>query len=39
MRIYTRKGDTGTTGLLFGGERISKVYQKSEVLFDLTNQR
>ena len=24
MRIYTRKGDTGTTGLLYGGERISK---------------
>lgn len=24
MRIYTRKGDTGSTGLLFGGERISK---------------
>jgi cob(I)alamin adenosyltransferase len=24
MRIYTRKGDTGTTGLLFGGARISK---------------
>jgi cob(I)alamin adenosyltransferase len=24
MRIYTRKGDTGTTGLLFGGRRISK---------------
>lgn len=24
MRIYTRKGDRGTTGLLFGGARISK---------------
>jgi cob(I)alamin adenosyltransferase len=24
MRIYTRKGDTGTTGLLFGGDRMSK---------------
>ncbi|MGH2446767.1 MAG: cob(I)yrinic acid a,c-diamide adenosyltransferase [Candidatus Limnocylindria bacterium] len=24
MRIYTRKGDTGSTGLLFGGDRISK---------------
>ena len=24
MRIYTRKGDSGTTGLLFGGDRISK---------------
>lgn len=24
MRIYTRKGDAGTTGLLFGGDRISK---------------
>jgi cob(I)alamin adenosyltransferase len=24
MRIYTRKGDDGSTGLLFGGKRISK---------------
>ena len=24
MRIYTRKGDAGDTGLLFGGDRISK---------------
>lgn len=24
MRIYTRKGDSGTTGLLYGGARISK---------------
>lgn len=24
MRIYTRKGDRGTTGLLFGGARVSK---------------
>lgn len=24
MRIYTRAGDTGTTGLLYGGDRISK---------------
>ncbi len=24
VRIYTRKGDTGTTGLLFGGDRVSK---------------
>jgi cob(I)alamin adenosyltransferase len=24
MRIYTRKGDTGATGLLFGGDRVSK---------------
>jgi cob(I)alamin adenosyltransferase len=24
MRIYTRKGDAGSTGLLFGGDRVSK---------------
>jgi cob(I)alamin adenosyltransferase len=24
MRIYTKKGDGGTTGLLFGGPRVSK---------------
>jgi cob(I)alamin adenosyltransferase len=24
VRIYTKKGDDGTTGLLFGGDRISK---------------
>ena len=24
MRIYTKKGDDGTTGLLYGGERVSK---------------
>ena len=24
MRIYTRKGDRGTTGLLYGGDRVSK---------------
>jgi cob(I)alamin adenosyltransferase len=24
VRIYTRKGDAGTTGLLYGGDRISK---------------
>ena len=30
MRIYTRKGDTGTTGLLFGGDRISKADLRTE---------
>jgi cob(I)alamin adenosyltransferase len=24
MRIYTRKGDDGTTGLLYGGDRVGK---------------
>ena len=24
MRIYTRKGDSGSTGLLYGGDRVSK---------------
>jgi cob(I)alamin adenosyltransferase len=24
MRIYTKKGDDGSTGLLFGGDRVSK---------------
>jgi cob(I)alamin adenosyltransferase len=24
LRIYTRKGDSGTTGLLYGGDRVSK---------------
>ena len=24
MRIYTRKGDDGSTGLLYGGDRVSK---------------
>jgi cob(I)alamin adenosyltransferase len=24
VRIYTRKGDSGTTGLLYGGDRVSK---------------
>ena len=30
MRIYTRKGDRGTTGLLFGGDRISKSDPRAE---------
>ena len=30
MRIYTKKGDTGTTGLLFGGDRISKADLRTE---------
>jgi cob(I)alamin adenosyltransferase len=30
MRIYTRKGDDGSTGLLFGGDRISKADLRTE---------
>jgi cob(I)alamin adenosyltransferase len=30
MRIYTRKGDTGDTGLLFGGARISKAALRTD---------
>lgn len=30
MRIYTRKGDDGTTGLLFGGDRISKAALRTD---------
>jgi cob(I)alamin adenosyltransferase len=30
MRIYTRKGDTGTTGLLYGGARVSKADARTE---------
>ena len=30
MRIYTRKGDDGTTGLLFGGARISKAELRTD---------
>ena len=30
MRIYTRKGDTGTTGLLYGGARVSKANLRTD---------
>ena len=30
MRIYTRKGDDGTTGLLFGGDRVSKADPRAD---------
>ncbi len=30
MRIYTRKGDDGTTGLLFGGDRVSKADPRTD---------
>jgi cob(I)alamin adenosyltransferase len=30
MRIYTRKGDAGTTGLLYGGDRVSKADARTE---------
>lgn len=30
MRIYTRKGDSGSTGLLFGGARVSKADARTE---------
>jgi cob(I)alamin adenosyltransferase len=30
MRIYTRKGDTGSTGLLFGGDRVSKASLRTD---------
>ena len=30
MRIYTRKGDDGSTGLLFGGDRVSKADVRTE---------
>ena len=30
VRIYTRKGDTGTTGLLYGGDRVSKADSRTD---------
>jgi cob(I)alamin adenosyltransferase len=30
MRIYTRKGDDGTTGLLYGGDRVSKAALRTD---------
>jgi cob(I)alamin adenosyltransferase len=30
MRIYTKKGDAGTTGLLFGGARVSKADPRTD---------
>ena len=30
MRIYTKKGDDGTTGLLFGGDRVSKAALRTD---------
>jgi cob(I)alamin adenosyltransferase len=30
MRIYTRKGDAGTTGLLYGGPRVSKADARTD---------
>jgi cob(I)alamin adenosyltransferase len=30
MRIYTKKGDDGSTGLLYGGDRVSKADARTE---------
>jgi cob(I)alamin adenosyltransferase len=30
MRIYTKKGDDGSTGLLYGGDRVSKADPRTE---------